>query len=671
MLVAALCSGLAWILVPIKYETSAMLQVAETNPKIFGSGRTDDFGTYKRAQVQLIKDPFVLKAALLDPEISQLSLIREHSEDPEVWLASQLIIDYPGDATLLRIAMRGERRTELPKIVNAVKDAYLNEGLNRERSIRAKERDSLEQSLQDNQNRVREIRLSIHEMSKKLGLTSSDDVNWKKTAKLDQFTTLLQQRAATVNDIREMKLTLKMLEHAGKSQDAKADDQYVEMEISQDQQIARLEDDLARMKQLEFEESLRAAKPNAPSVVDLRQKVAKLEEAIEDRKAQLRPVIYEKVKLGNNNKSKIEFAKLKLEELETTLKEDSDSIKAIVGDVEAIDKYSGELIAQQNELDALLQVTTQMDQELRVWEINKFATPRILEVRAATVPSGNDALTKHMSVAFAGLVGFMAVLFGVAYIEFQSRRLNSRRDVNEGLGLRVLGALPSFSGRAWRRSSTRGMVQATLAESIDSIRTSLIHASSASPIRVVMISSAEPREGKTTVASQLAGSLARAGRKTLYIDGDLRNAAAHRVFELPQEPGLCEMLRGEVEREAVLQPTRAANLWLLPAGRCDARSVQALPTAALGDAIAALRNQFDFIIIDSGPVLTVADPLLLGQHVDAAILSVLRDISKVPHIYEATERLRSVGINLMGVVVNGVTDRTSRSGYELQLAESA
>jgi succinoglycan biosynthesis transport protein ExoP len=209
-----------------------------------------------------------------------------------------------------------------------------------------------------------------------------------------------------------------------------------------------------------------------------------------------------------------------------------------------------------------------------------------------------------------------------------------------------------------------------MAERIDGTRTNLMHTTSIAPPRSVMVTSAEPHEGKTTTASQLAASLARSGRRTLLIDADIRNPGAHRIFEMQQGPGLCELLRGESERDAAVQPTRTTNLWLLPAGRCDLRSVQAMSTAYLGTIIAGLCAQFEYVVIDSGPLLKVADSLMVGQHVDAAILSVLRDVSKVPNVYQACERLRSVGITVLGAVVNGVNDDVARHGVELLIAET-
>ena len=211
-------------------------------------------------------------------------------------------------------------------------------------------------------------------------------------------------------------------------------------------------------------------------------------------------------------------------------------------------------------------------------------------------------------------------------------------------------------------------MESLLSESVDNIRTRLLHASGIESPRVIMVTSAEPREGKTTVASQLATSLARSGRRTLLIDGDVRNPTVHRVFDLAIDPGLCEILRGDVERAVALQPSQTAQLWVLSAGRCCLQSVQALSQTALHDLLAALRSEFEFVVIDAAPVLKLADPLLFGQHVDAALLSVLRDVSKTPQIYEAVERLKSVGITVLGTVVNGVSDGTRRYTHVNRLA---
>jgi Mrp family chromosome partitioning ATPase len=117
--------------------------------------------------------------------------------------------------------------------------------------------------------------------------------------------------------------------------------------------------------------------------------------------------------------------------------------------------------------------------------------------------------------------------------------------------------------------------------------------------------------------------------------------------------------------EDIIRPTRVAGLWLAPAGCTDPDAIQGLAQDGLRAPFQKLRDEelFDFIVIDSGPVLTDSDALLFGQYADAAIISVLRDVSRVPRVYEACERLRSVEIRLLGAVVNGVGYGKYRSYY--------
>jgi capsular exopolysaccharide synthesis family protein len=180
-----------------------------------------------------------------------------------------------------------------------------------------------------------------------------------------------------------------------------------------------------------------------------------------------------------------------------------------------------------------------------------------------------------------------------------------------------------------------------------------------------MVTSAGDREGKTTVASHLAASLARSGRKTLLIDGDLRSPTVHSMFSAALDPGLCEMLRGEVELEAAIQPAQVDGLMLVAAGQCDYQAIAALSKEPLKHVLEKAREQFEFVVFDAAPVLAYADTLLMGTHVDAAVLSVRRDVSQLNKVYEARERMESVGIRVLGAVVNGITPASRRGAYAL------
>jgi len=277
------------------------------------------------------------------------------------------------------------------------------------------------------------------------------------------------------------------------------------------------------------------------------------------------------------------------------------------------------------------------------------------EVKAPTEPEMAKPI-KYASVGGVLMIGF--VVGGLCLLEARRRRVSNSDDIMTGLGMPILGTLPLLPTAA-RNKTTQAQSLGGLdgrygmTESVDAIRTMLMHAPHVDGARVVMISSAVGGEGKTTLASHLAASLARAWRKTLLIDGDLRNPAQHIQFDQPNEPGLCEALRSEVEFEDVIKPTLISRLWMVPAGKVDPHALQALTQEGLSEVFEALKEQYDFIVIDTSPVLPVTDALLFGKQADAVLLSVMRDVSRLPAVAQAHHRLDSLGIRVLGAVVIG------------------
>jgi capsular exopolysaccharide synthesis family protein len=266
----------------------------------------------------------------------------------------------------------------------------------------------------------------------------------------------------------------------------------------------------------------------------------------------------------------------------------------------------------------------------------------------------------------AGMAGFGVfglVLVGLVLFESRKRRIFAAEDVSQGLGMNLVGTLPLLPPQVSRAVNGEAAPsdahwQNVMAESVDVIRTVLLHSARTESLRVVMVTSAESGEGKTSLASHLAASLARAWRKTLLIDGDLRSPAAHQQFDLPLEPGFSELLRGDAEVDDVVRPTAVSRLWVMPAGKWDSHAIQALAQEEVRAFFDRLRMEYDFIIIDACPVLPVADSLLLGPHADAALFAVMREVSRSPAIYAAQQRLASLGVRTLGAVVIGEKPET-------------
>jgi capsular exopolysaccharide synthesis family protein len=234
--------------------------------------------------------------------------------------------------------------------------------------------------------------------------------------------------------------------------------------------------------------------------------------------------------------------------------------------------------------------------------------------------------------------------------------------------MELVGTLPALPSRKSRRlegsaEDAANLWDQVLLDSVDATRTMLLHLSRVEGLRTLMVTSAMKGEGKTSLACHLATSLARARRRTLLIDLDLRCPAAHALFDLPLSTGVCGVLRGEMPMADAIRPTIVPGLSVMTAGLCDSAAIESLAHEPLKNLLEQVRDHYDFIIIDSAPVLAVADTLQISQHVDAVILSILRDVSRLPLIHDAYERLTRLGARILGAVVAGVDCERYGSGY--------
>src|SRR5262249_30151406 len=230
-------------------------------------------------------------------------------------------------------------------------------------------------------------------------------------------------------------------------------------------------------------------------------------------------------------------------------------VKAEVDDykkkAEAVGDRSVQLEMMKEELaNQETMLKTLRDRKEKLVVENESNKQRVRHIAGPDLPTSPDYKMQAIFIAIAGLLGLVCGVTGVAYREYRAGRINSTAEVTRDLGLRVVGSLPPLSGRllGGAGGNTRRDVfnQSLLIESIDGIRTMLLSGDQTETKRTLMITSANAREGKTMLASHLAGSIARTGRKTLLVDCDLRRPGIHRLFDVSESPGISEVLRKEI-----------------------------------------------------------------------------------------------------------------------------
>jgi capsular exopolysaccharide synthesis family protein len=265
---------------------------------------------------------------------------------------------------------------------------------------------------------------------------------------------------------------------------------------------------------------------------------------------------------------------------------------------------------------------------------------------------------REMGTALGGFGSLFLILLGFAWLEFRARRVDSREELMQTVGLNYIGSVPDTNNRSWINLGAgleADLVRnRLLMDSVDGMRTQLMSAARDEPLQVVMVTSARSGEGKTSTACHLAASLARTGQKTLLIDCDLRKSSIHKVFGVAQGPGLSEVLRRECEVADAIQPTDAEELSVLAAGDTPSRTIQYLSDRRIAEVLTELRKQFDFIVVDSSPVMLIPEAQVFSQHVDGVIISVMHNRSKLPQVNAASDLLDRLRARLLGFVLNGV-----------------
>lgn len=668
----ALAAAVAtWLFLPRGYEAVAWLRIRDKGGMLGGGGRdSSEYEAYRKTQVALIKSPFVMTSALRRPGIADLELIREQDEDPVGWLTRSIQVTAPMESEVVQVRLRGRNAADVAKIVNAVTNCYLDDIVNKERTESLGRRDALEKKYKENVAEMREQRETFNTLARTLGTGNSAEVMTQRALLLDHLGTLRAQLTQAQRDLTTIDAELAIIDAKTRGDIAEQDqlpEEVVDAALIRDPQVLELDGKLAALDEAIMSQQGRSARgANEPAVRRLREQREQIAQRIAQRRQELRPQIVSQLALeaaGRRSGQPLEspiVLRMRREMLAQTLAETSREFDKVSKEVTELGKANADLEHRRSEIEQLQRVTDQIGIQLETTSLDLSMPSRVTLIEEAGVPEGDDRLFRIMLSTLAGGAG---LVFGgglIVLLEYLRDRLSAPDEVPQRLGVRVLGTLPPVA-----RSRGRGDDGLT-AESVDSIRTLVVQSGREAP-RVILVTSAVEHEGKTTFAAQLAASLARADKRTLLLDGDLRHPNVHLALQLDLGTGLAELLRREIGPDEAVQPTSIDGLFAVTGGACDYAAVTALSRPELGKVIRHYRDSFDHIVIDAGPVLAFADSLLLGQQSDIAILAAMRDTSRIPLVGAAIDRLRSVGVRVLGLVLNRYGDGRPRRLYESPL----
>jgi polysaccharide biosynthesis transport protein len=260
-----------------------------------------------------------------------------------------------------------------------------------------------------------------------------------------------------------------------------------------------------------------------------------------------------------------------------------------------------------------------------------------------------------------GLAGGVALAL---LLETLDTSITTREQVEERLRLPFLGIIPRMQqdGAAAPELAVLSSPSSAAAECVRSIRTNLLFMSPEKPLRTILVTSSGTGEGKTTVASALAATMANGGSRVLLVDADMRRPRVHKVFGIRTEAGLSFLILGEGSLDAVVVRTDVPNLDVVPCGTVPPNPAELLHTAGFANLLMEMSRRYDRVVIDSPPAGVVADAIVISTHVDGTLL-VLKAGQTSRGAAERTARnLADVKARVFGAVLNDVDLEDRRYG---------
>lgn len=289
---------------------------------------------------------------------------------------------------------------------------------------------------------------------------------------------------------------------------------------------------------------------------------------------------------------------------------------------------------------------------------------RVVVEQRATVPTVPVAPSKRKDVATGVLLGVMLGV-GLALLrEFLDNTVKDRETLERITGTSLVGVVPFDKSRRDHAAITFETDNSPTAEAFRKLRTNLQFLSVDNPPRLIAVTSSTPNEGKSTTSINIALALAEAGHGVLLIDGDMRRPSLARYLDVVGSVGFSTLLSGAASLDDVLQETKYPRLTVLASGAIPPNPSELLGSMTAKKVLKDLREQFDFVIIDTPPVLAVTDGAILAAESDGTILLVRADETKREQLAHGIRILQDVGAIVLGAVLSMAPIRSSKSyGY--------
>jgi capsular exopolysaccharide synthesis family protein len=295
----------------------------------------------------------------------------------------------------------------------------------------------------------------------------------------------------------------------------------------------------------------------------------------------------------------------------------------------------------------------------------ELKTSNIRIIDPAERPRAPISPQRRWNLTIALLGGTLLALGLVFFFDYMDSRLKTPDEFASHLGLPYLGLLPAIATKEMngRYPLLSTGVPSNFAEAFKAIRTNVLFSSTEEGARSVLVTSTGPGEGKSMVAANLAVSLAQTGQRVLLVDADMRKPKVHEIFQLKPEPGLSNLLVGNAKASEAVRKTGVPRLWAAPSGRIPPNPSELVSSQRFKEFVFSLHDHFEWIVIDSPPVMAVTDAALIAHSVTGVLFVVGAEMTSRHAAKRALDQLEQAQAKFVGGVLNRVDLRHNAYYY--------
>ncbi|MFC1603534.1 GumC family protein [Planctomycetota bacterium] len=660
VLVTTLAAMIAILVYLIKtapiYTSTSRIYVEQSGPKIISEteeGIMTQSKNYLYTQAGLLKSTPILAAVVDITGIKQMQTFAK-VDNPVALLKSILDVRVGSKDDIISVSFKSPYPAEAAQIVNAVVDSYIKYHSSRKRSTSAEVLKILQNEKDKRNNELSEKLKAMMDFKREnVSLAFETDQGNIVIERLGRLSTVLTEaQLATIESKSAYESAKEMISDPAKLtqfiEAQRAKGVYVSTVSEKSVLISKLD-----QLQLRLKDRLRQVTPEHPAVISLENEITHIRSQLDQMDT--------------------DFAQVQLAVLEQqyfAAKEKEEQIATYYEDQRQLALNLNEQLAQYTILQSDWEQTKKLCDILgdRIKELNVTEDVGALNISILEIARQANNPSEPQKGKYVGMALIIGMMLGCALAllrDWMDQTLRSTEEVSSVLGVPVLGVVPSMHGD--RSIVARGRKvhfepNSRAAEAYRAIRTSVFFGVPEGKAKTILITSAESLEGKTTLASNLAITMAQAGQKTLLLDADFRNPMQYQVFEMNGSNGLVSLLSGTTTLERAIHASGIDGLELLPCITQLINSAEIINSKSFAKLIKDLSNKYDRIIIDSPPVLPVTDAQILAAISDVTLLVLSADKSTRKSSRLARDGLLSVGANLLGVVVNNASKK-GRYGY--------